>query len=46
MLRRDREIKKKRERILAQWISESQINMNGEFADIYAMTLHNDKIKG
>ena len=46
MLRRNREIKKKRERMLAQWISESKIDMDGELADIYAMMLINDKIKG
>lgn len=46
ILRRNREIKKQRERILAQWISESKIDMDGELADIYAMMLINDRIKG
>lgn len=43
-LRRNKEIKKRRDRKLAEWISESKIDMNGELADIYLEMLKNDKI--
>ena len=45
LLRRNREIKKIRERNLAQWISDSKIDMDGKLADIYAQMLKNDKLK-
>ena len=44
-LRREKEIKKTRERILAEYISESKIDMDDrQLADIYSMMLINDKI--
>lgn len=45
MLQRNREIKKKRERMLAQWFSESKIDTNEELSDLYVKRLLAKEIK-
>lgn len=45
MLRKSREIQKRRERMIARWISESKIDTNEELADLYVKVLLAEKIK-
>ena len=39
MLRRSRDMHKRRERMLARWISESKIDANKELSDLYVKML-------